>query len=220
MAGRTWRSTVLLTALAAAPALTLGMATAAAAAPAPFHGRQLSITTISNARPDLVSGGQVLVAVNPPSGRHSRVSVTENGHDITAKFHRRADGSLLGLVTGLREGTNTLRATTEHGMGHRFGRSQQATLRVTNHPITGPVFSGSQQLPFFCQTQAFGLAPAQQPYCSAPTKVSYEYRTTAGKFAPLADPATRPVDLATTTVNGRSVPYVIRIERGTIDAYH
>ena len=47
--------------------------------------------------------------------------------------------------------------------------------------------------------------------------MSYQYRTTAGAFAPLADPATRPADLATATVDGQAVPYVVRVERGTID---
>jgi hypothetical protein len=47
--------------------------------------------------------------------------------------------------------------------------------------------------------------------------VSYLYRTTAGTFVPLADPASPPADLAMTTVGGRQVPYVIRLEQGTID---
>jgi hypothetical protein len=51
----------------------------------------------------------------------------------------------------------------------------------------------------------------------APTVVSYVYRSTAGRFAPLADPAARPADLAQATVDGRPVPYVVRVERGTID---
>jgi hypothetical protein len=88
---------------------------------------------------------------------------------------------------------------------------------VTSHPLTGPLFAGPQQLPFYCETTAFGLAPATQPYCEAPTKVTYRYRTTAGAFLPLADPAGRPADLATTTLDGRSVPYIVRVETGTID---
>jgi hypothetical protein len=47
--------------------------------------------------------------------------------------------------------------------------------------------------------------------------VSYAYRRTAGGFAPLPDPATLPDDVARATVDGRSVPYVVRIERGTVD---
>ncbi|WP_439378689.1 DUF6351 family protein [Amycolatopsis lexingtonensis] len=192
-----------------APLLLTGTA-AAAAAPGTPAGRRLAIETVSNPRPSLVSGGQVLVKVVPPE--RTRVTVRENGRDVTASFRPQPDGSLLGLVTGLRDGVNDLSARTSGP-----GPDQRANLRVTNHPITGPVFSGAQQHPFYCETQAFGLPAAQQPLCSAPTQVSYQYRTTAGAFAPLADPASRPADLATATVDGQAVPYVVRVERGTID---
>jgi hypothetical protein len=90
-------------------------------------------------------------------------------------------------------------------------------VRVVNHPVTGPVFSGPQQVPFFCETTAFGLAPATPPNCAAPPVVSFQYRTTRGTFAALPDPALTPPDATVTTVNGRTVPYIVRIERGTID---
>jgi hypothetical protein len=181
----------------AVPMLTYGTASAAPAS-------RLSIASVSNPRPQLVSGGQVLVRVTPAGSRP--VTLTANGHEVS--LHQEANGSVLGLATGLREGANTLEARQS---GHR------ATLRVTNHPITGPVLSGRQQLPFYCETQAFGLPAAEQPYCAAPTQVGYQYRTKAGAYAPLADPSARPADLATATVNGRQVPYVVRVERGTID---
>ncbi|GAB3146862.1 DUF6351 family protein [Amycolatopsis stemonae] len=205
MANRAFVVAVLTT-----PVLLLGTATAMADPP---PGRQLTIETVSNPRPSLVSGGQVLVRVVPPERtRGGRVDVSANGRDVTQAFRAQPDGSLLGLVTGLRDGANDLRARASGR-----GPDQRADLRVTNHPLTGPVFSGARQLPFYCETQAFGLPPASQPFCSAPTQVSYQYRTTAGAFAPLADPAARPADLATATVNGHSVPYVVRVERGTID---
>ena len=208
VANRTVRSSLVVAALTA-PVLLLGTATAVAA-PGASPGRQLTIETVSNPRPALVSGGQVLVKVVP--SKRTRVTVSTNGHDVTSSFRAQPDGSLLGLVTGLRDGANDLSARTSGP-----GPDQRASLRVTNHPITGPVFSGSQQRPFYCETQAFGLPPASQPLCSAPTQVSYQYKTTAGAFAPLADPATRPADLATATVGGHAVPYVVRVERGTID---
>jgi Tannase-like family of unknown function (DUF6351) len=173
------------------------------------HPARLALVTVSNPRPELVSGGEVLVRVDVPSGtRASAVVITANGSDVTSSFETQPDGSLLGLVTDLRLGHNRLTARA---------RGQSASLRLIDHSINGPVFSGRQQLPFFCQTTSFGLAPSVQPECSAPTQVSYEYRTTAGAFAPLADPSARPADLATATVNGRTVPYIVRIETGTID---
>jgi hypothetical protein len=203
VADRRWRTAIACVALATA--VPLLPATTAAAGAAPSHSR-LTITSVSNPRPQLVSGGQVLIRVVPAGSRPTTVSA--NGHDVTSDLHRQSDGSLLGVVSGLREGANTLEARQS---------GDHASLRVTNHPVTGPVFSGRQQLPFYCETQAFGLPAASQPYCSAPTQVTYQYRTTAGTYAPLADPSSRPADLATATVNGAKVPYIVRVERGTID---
>jgi hypothetical protein len=195
-----WRRTLIPVAiLTAVSAFVVGPAAASSAQ------HRLTITTVSNPRPSLVSGGQVLVRV---TGADDRARITENGHNVTSAFRAQPDGTLLGLVTGLREGTNELAA--------RSGW-QDTELRVVNHPITGPVFSGPQQVPFFCQTQSFGLAPAVQPLCSAPTVVTYQYKTTAGAFVPLADPTSRPADLTTAMVNGHAVPYIVRVETGTID---
>jgi hypothetical protein len=226
LAIRRWLPALLTSALAAS-LLTAGAATGTATASSPpagsshapsshgtsAHGSGFTIETVSNPRPQLVSGGEVLLRVTPPSGTFARqVSVTVNGHDATRDFTAQSDGTLLGLAHGLREGSNTVRARTT---GHHSARS--ASLRVTDHPITGPVFSGPQQKPFYCQTTAYGLAPSVQPLCSAPTKVSYEYRSTTGAFVAMPDPAARPADLANATVGGHAVPYIVRIERGTID---
>ncbi|HEX5119007.1 MAG TPA: DUF6351 family protein [Pseudonocardiaceae bacterium] len=223
-----WRRTLsrLLPAavLAASAVLAVGLtATPATASQGPGnqngqgHGgpAHLSLVTVSNPRPSLISGGQALIGVTVPDGvQAGAVRITANGHDVTSAFHAQPDGSLLGLVTGLREGGNDLAARVD---GHGRGGGQHAELRVVNHPITGPVFSGPQQTPFFCETTAFGLAPAVMPLCSAPTQVGFDYKNTAGAFVSLADPTSRPADLATTTVNGHTVPYIVRIETGTID---
>lgn len=205
LANRAWRSAAVLVAVVA-PVLLV--APGAAAAP-PFAPK---VETVSNPRASLVSGGQVLVEVTPAPGTPAeRVRVERNGHDVTPAFRVQPDGSLLGLVTGLRDGGNVLTAEVRGRPGAR------SALRLDNHPITGPVFSGSQQRPFYCETTAYGLPSAEPPLCSAPTRVGYAYRSTTGRFLPLADPATRPADLATATVEGRTVPYVVRVERGTID---
>jgi Tannase-like family of unknown function (DUF6351) len=202
--------TAILAVAASALIVTPGTS-AAAVSSGPGAASRLAIMTVSNPRPELVSGGQVLIRIDVPEGIDPQaVQVSADGRDVTAGFQIQPDGTLLGLVTGLVEGDNTVRARV-NGLG------PDASLRVTDHPITGPVFSGPQQVPFFCETQAFGLLPATPPLCSAPTQVGYVYRTTRGTFAPLADPALRPADLATTTVDGRSVPYIVRLETGTID---
>jgi hypothetical protein len=188
----------------AAVLLTAALAMTGASAAA-VDRADLTLTVESNTRTDSVSGGDVLIRV----GHGDRIRVRSNGRDVTGAFTPQPDGSLLGVVRGLREGGNTITATANRG-GHE-------TLRVVNHPRSGPVFSGRQQVPFYCQTEVFGLAPARQPRCEAPTVVTYRYRTTGGQFKPLDDPAQRPADLATTSVGGRSLPYVVRVETGVID---
>jgi hypothetical protein len=166
-----------------------------------------------------VSGGDVLVEVrlhdDAASAKHLRVE--RNGVDVTDTFHTMPDGSLLGLVGGLDLGANEIVARVNgRGKGTPPGRS--ATLNVVDHPLSGPLFSGPQQQPFFCETVQNGLGPALDEDCSAPTQVSYRYRTTAGAFATLADPTQRPADLAqTTTLDGRTVDYIVRLEKGVID---
>ena len=193
--------------------IALVLAPTAAAAVAPAHALargRLALVTVSNPRPELVSGDEVLVRVDVGRGINpADVRVTSNGQDVTADFHAGSDGNLLGLVTGLATGRNRIVASA--------GRRAASSLDVIDHSINGPVFSGRQQLPFFCQTTAFGLAPASQPDCFAPTVVSFVYKNTAGAFVPLADPTSRPADLATATVNGQTVPYIVRVETGVID---
>jgi hypothetical protein len=196
-------------AASAAGAVLLGAAgltpAPATAASHPGGTSALSVITVSNPHAELVSGGQVLIRVTGAGG--DRVRVTENGRPVNG-FVRQPDGSLLGLVTGLTAGANRIEA-------YSHGRVTERT--VVDHPGSGPVFSGRRQLPFYCETTAFGLAPASPPGCSAPTVVAYWYRSTSGAFAPLAAPADRPADLATATVDGHQVPYVVRMETGTID---
>src|SRR4051794_26887488 len=79
-------------------------------------GGQVTISPVSNPRPDLVSGGQVLVRVDSPA--RSEVRVTANGQDVTSAFHQQPNGSLLGLVTGLHTGSNDITAAPAGHGGH------------------------------------------------------------------------------------------------------
>ncbi|MEV4604761.1 DUF6351 family protein [Amycolatopsis sp. NPDC049253] len=195
---RTWAA-----ALGAAAVALLAAAVPATASAGDRPG--VTITTVSNPRPDLVSGTEVLVRVTAPGLAPVRLRV--DGRPVD-RLTRQADGSFLGLVRGLRPGARHLAADSG---------GRRAAVTVVDHAASGPVFSGPQQQPFYCETTAFGLAPAGGPACSAPTVVSYQYRTTGGSFLSLADPDARPADLATTKVGGRTVPYVVRVETGTID---
>ncbi|MBO0867916.1 MAG: hypothetical protein J2P15_05070 [Micromonosporaceae bacterium] len=195
------RSTVLVV---AAGILAAAMAGSSLPAYGTAGGPGISIEPVSNTHPDLISGGDLLVRIRSAGTPGLRV----DGQPSAVQARPQPDGSWLALVTGLAPGRHRITATA--------GRAS-AQLGVANHSIDGPVFSGPRQEPFICQTQAFGLAPASPPSCAAPTQVSYLYRDTAGGFHPLADRTARPADLATASVNGRAVPYIVRLEQGTID---
>lgn len=174
-----------------------------------------TIQTLSS-RPDTVSGGDALVAVTPPAGvATGDVKVVLNGADVSSAFAADATGRMVGLVSGLQRGDNLLVANAKGGT---------AAITLTDHSITGPIFSGPQQTPFVCETAFYALpdgsslGPATDAQCSVATRVVYAYRSTAGTLKPLPDPATRPTDLArTTTLDGRSVNYIVRLEVGTIN---
>jgi len=92
-----WLAGISALALMAAPAA----AQAAKQTPARGHGPgrgQLALVTVSNPRPELVSGGEVLVRVDVPQHVDAGdVRITADGHDVTAAFQTQSDGSLLGL---------------------------------------------------------------------------------------------------------------------------
>lgn len=164
--------------------------------------------------PDTVTGGDVLVALRGLSAEDT-YTVTRNGTDVSAVFQRADNGDVRGLVTGLREGANTLRATATGPAGKR-----STSLVVRNHPITGPVISGPHQTPFFCRTTDMDLGEPLDENCSIETRYEWVYRSlrTLG-FEPLEDPyAAYPADvIMTETSDGRAVPFVVRIETSTIN---
>lgn len=173
----------------------------------------LTVSVLSS-RPDAVTGGSTLVDVALPVGlAASAVTLSANGADVTASLAPSADGThLRGLVGGLVVGDTTLVADATGGM-------RRAEVKVTNHPLTGPVFSGPHLTPFECRTTQSGLGAPVDADCSATTRYDWFYFNAAGMRMPLADPlAPRPADLATvTTIDGKTVPFIVRVESGTIN---
>src|SRR5204863_1902412 len=54
--------------------------------------------------------------------------------------------------------------------------------------------------------------------CSAPTKINYVYLPTGGTaLIPLPNPSSLPANVAMTSANGLTVPFVVRVETGTMD---
>jgi hypothetical protein len=179
----------------------------------------LAITALSS-RPDTVSGGDVLVQISYPPNQRLPLVVSLNDHDVTGVFRQGATpNTWIGLVSGLQLGSNVVRVRTKSPAGDQ-------SLELTNHPITGPIISGPHETPFICMTQNFPipgnstarLGPPLDADCSAATRIDYVYRSTANTFKALPPGPTYPTDLVqTTTSQGKSVPYIVRVETGTIN---
>ena len=230
--------------LLSAAVLACSLSTSAAAA-----DDNHDIVVLSN-RADLISGGDALVQlIVPPgiiqalrSGGNVKIQASIDGVPVpNDTFALRADGRITGLVKGLKVGQNLLTARVP-------GKSM--SIVITNHPIGGPVFVGTQVQPWICATPApvpeMGSTPASNAsglttfafdsQCDIATEYKLFYRTTtAGCSSALPDPSppappptnncfkpytpgSTPADLAmTTTTTGLTVPYVVRVERGTLN---
>ena len=187
---------------------------------------RFDVTTLS-ARADLVSGGDVLIALgeagNPTAAPLPPYAITLNGRDIGSSLivHQLETSPnswrWVGLVSGLTVGRNTLKVASS-------GRTLNE-LTITNYPITGPIISGPHQKPFVCQTDTFKLpdgstlGPAMDANCSATTKIQYVYLPAgAQEFKPLPSADAIPPDAAIAmTTAGTSVPFVVRVETGTMN---
>lgn len=191
---------LIVTVSLAAGALSFGSSAAAATS-------KLRIVAAST-KPEDVTGGDVLVKLTNAKGT-PRFTVA--GKTVTAK----PMGTSSWVVSGLPKASSVIKVTAG---------GQSATLKVVNHPESGPVFSGPH-LPLLCTVPTVAKEAREEATCDAPTTVEYQYRTTAGMFAPLTAPADvsassvvkAPADAATITVNGQSVPYIVRVERGVIN---
>ncbi|MGB0101632.1 MAG: DUF6351 family protein, partial [Nocardioides sp.] len=200
------RLLLLLALLASLLTPPLAIVTVAPAqADAGSRGR-LVVQVLSN-RADLVSGGDVLVAVRiPKKVKPRQVRVTAGGRDVTRRFAVRDNGRFVGLVKGLAVGRTVIRATAR--------RTTPGRIVVVNHPNGGPIFSGPQTQHYRCQD---GAVDAQ---CNQPATYDLLYRST-NPLAPALqpyDPDDPPADVATTTTDeGVEVPFVVRREQGFQD---
>ena len=192
-------STVEATAEPASDAIDEGARTRAESADG-----SLVLESIST-RAGLVTAGDVLITVSGPA--MPEATITSNGDDVSSNFVDTLDG-WSGLVDGLKDGENEIVATAG---------DESVTLVVTNHSKNGPVFSGPHLEPWVCKTEEAGLGAPLDEDCDAPSKVTYSYVSTDGSVKPLDDPITRPADLATTTIDGDAVPFIVRTEQGVIN---
>jgi hypothetical protein len=126
---------------------------------------------------------------------------------------------LVGVVEGLPVGDSTIDVNPTHGNG------LASSLKVRNWPIQGPIVSGPHQTPYYCQTEQFilpdgsKLGAALDADCSVATRIHYLYRaSTGGALKVLPSLSQLPADVGTTTtIAGATVPFVVRVETGTVD---
>ncbi len=179
------------------------------------------VVQVVSSQAERVSGGDALVDI-AVAGNTGTLTAKLNGTDVATVF--KTDplhaGHLIGVVAGLAVGSNTLVV----GFG-----GTETRLALTNYPLTGPMLSGPQTSPYNCQTASFSLpdgsklGAATDAQCSAPTQVQYLYRSTSGgalKPMPTSttSPTALPSDVASTTnTAGVAVPFVVRVETGTMN---
>ncbi|MFP4634351.1 MAG: DUF6351 family protein [Nitriliruptoraceae bacterium] len=188
--------------------------------------------------PEFVSGGDARLLVHLPEGTDPEaVEVTLDDDDVTGAFTPTDDGDLEGVVDGLPEGESEVMARIAPDRARGAGSQQggrRTTLTLTNHPSSGPMFSGPQQQPFGCSTEgdleATGVDGGprlheadQADDCAMDTLVSYLYRPAGASsgfehYDPEEPPDTE--DIArTTTIDGEEIPFIVRWERGTINRF-
>src|SRR5467141_3645785 len=199
------------------------------------------IVTLSN-RADLISGGDALVEVRvPKSVALNQVRLSLNGRDVTAMFRVDSTARVMrGVLTGMVPGRNDFLAEskgrrasltiTNNAIGGPVLLGSQTTPWICATPTPVPE-SGNMPA-----SNASGLTTfAFDAQCNIATEYKLFYRTTsAGCSSALPDPSpptapptnncfkpytpgSAPADLATTTIAGRTVPYIVRVERGTIN---
>jgi len=168
---------------------------------------------VLSSRPDMVTAGDALVEIaHGAEYAGAAITVTFGDTDVSDRFTAVGTDKRVGLVEGLPLGEVSLDAALADHTPVRLG--------LVTYPVTGPVISGPHQSPFVCKTVESGLGAPLDANCSVQRRDEYYYKSsTDSMFKPLADPSQVPADVAMIERTGDKVmiPYVVRIERGTIN---
>jgi hypothetical protein len=210
----------------------------------PFN---FEINTLSNRPDLISDGDALVEVQVPKNVPMKKVTLTLNGADVRAAFvaDERAR-TFRGVLTGLRVGMNLFVADANgHGNGRPWAsltianhpRGGPVLLGAQTTPwicATPTPVAANGNIP---ASNASGLTTmAFDAQCNIATEYKLFYRTTApGCSSALPDPSppaappanncfkpytpgSRPLDLAmTTTTDGLTVPYIVRVERGTMN---
>jgi hypothetical protein len=210
----------------------------------PFN---FEIRTLSNRADLLSDGDALVEVQVPKTVPLKKVTLTLNGVDVGDQFVvDEGSRTLRGVLTGMAPGGNTLVADANGNGNGRPWASLTLTNHPRGGPIllgsqtqpwicaTPAPVAAAGNTP---ASNASGLSTfATDAKCNIATEYKLFYRTTAlGCSTGLPDPnppapqpanncfkpytpGTTPADLATTTTtNGVTVPYIVRVERGTMD---
>ena len=196
---------------------------------------RVGIEVLSSA-PELVSGGDARIAVKGSAEALAQLTFWLNGAPIAPPMTHSAAG-VEGVIDGLAPGRNVLQVRTGARRSHLAG-----SVTLINHPVSGPMFTGPHQLPFICRSQeaglgqpladnhaaighpvfdAAGMLAGHSRYCQIERRVSHFYYSRQGfkPFDPATGYATPPADLQTIELDGKSLPFVVRVEAGAINRF-
>ncbi|HVT21190.1 MAG TPA: DUF6351 family protein [Mycobacteriales bacterium] len=213
------------------------LASPAAAAAGPFR------IVVLSGKPAWQSGPTALVAVVVPSRSDlSSVRVTLAGRDVTHALSADRVAGLLAGVPAINRTRLTRTSPALVGLVHLVPGKQvlaaslhsgrTTAVRLTDYPDHGPMFAGPQVVPWFCNDHP---ARANRATCLVPTRYSYFYvpagsaglgnhpsigaPPTSSQFMPYRPqhPPSAGSVASTTTDEGRTVPFVVRVETGVLD---
>jgi hypothetical protein len=198
------------------------------------QGKDVELRVLSSPA-QYVSGGDARIEVRAAPGLHDKLQFYINGSRVDVPLQAKGSHRVEGVIKGFRDGRNTLEVYVKN-------QSLRDAVEVTNHPITGPMFTGPHQAPFVCTTNqgAVGRQPlvdsttppgyrvtdaggnliGYSRNCSIDTLVSYWYRrNTGGGLVPLpAGPL--PADMGKVTLaDGRTVDFIVRREIGSVNRF-
>lgn len=165
-----------------------------------------------------VTGGEARLEIHLPEDvPASDVSIRIGDTYFSDAFQPVNDTRILtGIIDNLPVGVS--RVVVQAG-------DEEATVMLTNHASTGPIFSGPAQEPFLCATEGHRanamLGEVLDKNCSIETVVSFMYKSTdTDEFKPYDPSAPKPADLAqTTTMDEQTVDFIVRWERGTLNRF-